>query len=73
LPRKVSKRLVHIGVADAVRAHLRQHLTWSRLRRTDIFDLPGTAYGGHDCGICSMCDSMQCLYEQCTILDARWW
>src|SRR5262249_45569262 len=28
LPREVSKRLMHVGVADAARAHLHQNLTW---------------------------------------------
>src|SRR5262249_73178 len=49
-PGKVSKRLGHIGVADAAGVHLHQHLTWTRLRLRNIFDLPRTAHGGYDCG-----------------------
>src|SRR5215471_472816 len=49
LSRKMSKRLVHIGVANATRMHLYQHLTWSHLRLRNIFDLPRTAHGGYDC------------------------
>ena len=48
LSRKVPKRLVHIGVADAACVHLHQYLTCSRLRLRNIFDLPGTAHGGYD-------------------------
>src|SRR4029077_18936239 len=47
---KMSKSLVHIGIADAACVHLHTHLTWSRLRLGNIFDLPRTAHGGYDCG-----------------------
>src|SRR5215468_12082942 len=72
--RKVSKRLVHIGVADAACVHLHQHLTWSRLRLGNIFNLPGTAHGGYDCGFHTFSPSTircECLCGWHMILDAR--
>src|SRR5262245_58359677 len=46
----MSNCLVYVGVADATRMHLHQHLTRSRLWPRNILNLPGTADGGHDCG-----------------------
>src|SRR5215470_1659696 len=71
---KVSKRLVHIGVADAACVHPHQHLTWSRLRLRNIFDLPGTARGGYDCGFHTLPPTaIRCerFCGRCMILDAR--
>src|SRR4029077_672735 len=61
---KVSKRLVHIGVADAACVHLHEHLTWPRLRLRNIFDLPGTADGRYDGGfhIVPPC-AIRCKYD----------
>src|SRR5262252_4492273 len=72
---KVSKGLVHIGVADPARVHLHQDLAWPRLRLRNIFDLPGTAYGGYDRGFhtfppCAIGCQRRC--DRCTALDARW-
>src|SRR5262249_11482793 len=71
---KVSKRLVHIGVADAACMHLHQHVTRTGLRLRDIFDLPGTAHTGYDCGFHTLPPSpirCECLCGRRMILDAR--
>src|SRR6516225_4305511 len=71
---KVSKRLMHIGVADAACVHLYQHLTRTGLRLRNIFDLPGTAHGGYDCGFHTLpprAIRCECLCVRCMILRAR--
>src|SRR6516162_2638579 len=71
---KVSKRLVHIGVADAACMHLHLHLTRTGLRLRNIFDLPGTAGGGYDCGFHTLpprAIRCECLCFRCMILHAR--
>src|SRR5579864_5385574 len=48
---KVSKRLMHVRVADATSMHLHEHLIRSGLRLRNFFDLPRTAHSGNDSGL----------------------
>jgi hypothetical protein len=40
---------MYVGVADAARMHLHEHLIGSGLRLWNVFNLPRTADGGNDC------------------------
>jgi hypothetical protein len=45
---QVSERLMDIGVADAARMHLHEHVIRSGLRLRNVFDLPRTVDGGYN-------------------------
>ena len=46
---KLSTRLVDIGVTQAARVDLDEHLAWSRLRGLCLFNFPPAVGGGDDC------------------------
>src|SRR5580700_7945587 len=41
---KVSESFMHVGIADAARVHLHQHLVGAGLRLGHVFDLPRTTH-----------------------------
>jgi hypothetical protein len=77
---KMSKGLVHFGIADAAGVHFDEDSIRSGLRLRNILDLPRTAHGGYDSSFhrsssqvvrCKhLCDSRNDFHSDCPSLLA---